>query len=170
MNTLLSWDAAVAPLRSLMRGKKRPLSERTAALAVVAVEGIPAASERTGIPQTTIREWLDDPEFVELRQRTKELATEEWWGIVQDAFRRSRELLKQTDDPVKAATAGAIVFDKMALASGDVTARTDVRAWTDGLDPDKQRRLRDWALDRLDDLDRRANVPNSTTEGTGVRE
>jgi hypothetical protein len=93
---------------------------------VALMDGPTEASRKTGIPANTIREWMTRPEFVELRQRTKDAVGEEWWAGVQLAFRRSLELLDHTDDPVKAATAGAIIFDKLALSRGDVTSRSEV--------------------------------------------
>jgi hypothetical protein len=109
-----------------MRGKKRPTAERARAVGVALMDGPTEASRKTGIPANTIREWMTRPEFVELRQRTKDAVGEEWWAGVQLAFRRSLELLDHTDDPVKAATAGAIIFDKLALSRGDVTSRSEV--------------------------------------------
>jgi hypothetical protein len=135
---------------------------------VALMDGPTEASRKTGVPEATIRSWMDRPEFAELRARTKEAVAEEWWAGVQLAFRRSLELLASTDDAVKAATAGAIIFDKLALSRGEVTSRTENRTWTDGLDPDKQRRLRDWALDKLDELG--PDVPDGAATGTGVRE
>lgn len=92
------------------------------------------AARQTGIPESSIHQWMDSSEFAELRERTKLQVTGEWWGFVQQAFRRTSDLLNKTDDPVKAATAGAIIFDKMALASGDATSRTETRSLTDDLD------------------------------------
>ena len=109
-----------------MRGKKRPAAERARAVGVALMDGIAEASRKTGIPETTIHAWMDRPEFAELRSRTKDAVAEEWWAGVQLAFRRSLELLSNTDDPVKAATAGAIIFDKLALTRGDPTARSEV--------------------------------------------
>ena len=151
-----------------MRGKKIPSDQRARAVGIAAIAGFAEASRQTGISESAVRAWYEKPEYAELRDRTKEIATTEWWAGVQLAFRRSVELLDRTDDPVKAATAGAIMFDKMALSRGEVTSRSENRTWNDGLDPDKQRRLRDWALDKLDELD--AAVPDGAAEGTGVRE
>lgn len=138
------------------------------ALGIAVVSGVPAAAEATGIPERTIYKWTDSPEFAELCGRNKEVITHEWGGFVQRAFRRADELLMATDDPVKAATAGAIMFDKMALWRGEVTSRTENRVWKDDLDPDQQRKLRDWAFERLDAIDG-AGVPDPAPEGTGVR-
>ena len=117
-----------------MRGKKRSQSDRIHALGIAVVEGVPAASQATGIPERTIRQWQDTPEFAELRQRTKEQVADEWWAIVQKGFRRVAALLDGTDDIQKAATATAIVTDKMLLIRGEATSRTESKDLTHDLD------------------------------------
>ena len=134
----------------MTRGKKIPSDQRARAVGIAAVAGFAEASRQTGISESAVRAWYEKPEYAELRDRTKEIATSEWWAGVQLAFRRSVELLDRTDDPVKAATAGAIMFDKMALSRGDVTSRTENRTWTDDLNDTEKQRLRDW-IDSLDD-------------------
>lgn len=127
-----------------MRGQKRDARDRTRALAVVAATGSVAEAEReTGIPHQTIHQWLDSDEYGELRQRTKEAVAEEWWAIVQTAFRRVLNTLENTDDPVKVATAGAIVFDKLALTRGEATTRTESRDLNGSLDDHELTRLRE---------------------------
>lgn len=110
-----------------MRGSKRPTSERTRALGIAVVNGVPTASRQTGIPENTIRTWMESPEFRELRDRTKEQVAGEWWAIVQKGFRRVEKLLDSTDDAQKAATATAIIFDKLALTRGEATSRTETK-------------------------------------------
>jgi hypothetical protein len=143
------------------------MAERARAVGIAVVEGPTIASRVTGVSESTIRGWMDEPQFAELRDRKQEVVEAEWDVGVQLGFRRAVELLDKTDDPVKAATAAAIMYDKLALRRGHVTSRTETRTWTDGLDPDKQRRLRDWALDKLDELE---DVPDGAAERTGVRE
>jgi hypothetical protein len=109
-----------------MRGRKFPQKQKAEAVGIAAVTSIAEASRQTGIPEPTIHAWFHSPEYEELRTRNKEAVGEEWWAGVQKAFRRTFELLDQTEDPVKAATAGAIVFDKLALSRGDVTSRSEV--------------------------------------------
>lgn len=125
-----------------MRGQKRPARDRSQALGIAVVDGAAAASRQTGIPENTIRTWMDTPEFVELRERTKDVVTAEWWGFVQKAFRRTAHLLDETEDPVKAATAGAIIFDKMALSRGEATSRSENRSLSDELDDHERATLK----------------------------
>jgi hypothetical protein len=125
-----------------MRGQKRPQTERTRAVGIALVKGGAQASRETGIPEGTIYTWMDSPEFTELRERTKDAAAAEWWSIVQFGFRRVRELLKDEKDAQRAATATAIVTDKMLLLRGDATTRTETRAITDGWDDEERDALK----------------------------
>jgi len=108
-----------------MRGRKRPQSERIQAVSLAVLDGPAAAARQTGIPENTIREWVDRPEFVELRERTKEAVADEWWAIVQKGMRRVADLLGSAEDLQKVAVATAIVTDKMLLLRGEATMRTE---------------------------------------------
>lgn len=126
-----------------MKGKKRPLSERTRAVGIALVDGVPAAAEMTGIPERTIRQWQESDEFADLRRRTREEVAEEWWAIVQMGFRRVAHLLTGTDDLQKAAVASAIIADKMLLIRGEATSRYESVSLTDGISADEKRELRE---------------------------
>jgi transposase-like protein len=109
-----------------MRGRKRPMAERARAVGVALLDGASEASRKTGLPESTIRQWMGRPEFAELRERTKEAVAEEWWAGVQHGFRRVIEAFDEEADVQKKATAAAILFDKIALMRGDVTSRSEV--------------------------------------------
>lgn len=139
-----------------MRGKKRPTSDRARAMGIAVVDGASAASEATGIPRTTVKSWMDTPEFADLRHRTREAATDELWAIVQKGFRRVGELLTDTDDLQKTAVATAIVTDKMLLLRGEATSRYESRDVTSDLD-DHERQLLGEAI--RGELARRTDSP-----------
>lgn len=134
-----------------MRGKKRPDADRARALGIAVVAGVPAAAEATGIPQSTIYVWQESDEFVELRKRTKEQVVEEWWAIVQRGFRKTAELLDGTTDAQRAATATAIIADKMLLIRGDATSRTETRSLSDVLDDHERATLKSIVIGELAD-------------------
>ena len=145
--------------------------DKIAAIASAEVNGIPATAEQQGIPETTIRYWLDKPEFVELRAKTREDLSDGFKALAHLALYRLMEAIDAGGvEPRDLSVALGIATDKHLLMSGEATGRTETRTWTDALDPDKQRRLRDWALDRLDQLDRRADDAQGDAEGAGVRE
>ena len=152
-----------------MRGSKRPVQEKARAVGIAAVTSIAEASRQTGIPRQTIQQWYDQPEFGELRQRKQEVVQDEWRVGVQLAFRRSVELLNKTDDPVKAATAGAIIYDKLALSTGNATSRTESKDISDDLPAHIKRQLRDRYADSLRDsaeaLEGEGQASPASTEG-----
>jgi len=133
-------------------------------MGIAVVDGASAASEATGIPRQTVQGWMETPEFGELRQRTREAATDELWAIVQKGFRRVGELLTGTDDLQKTAIATAIVTDKMLLLRGEATSRYESRDVTLDLD-DHERELLNDAI--RGELARRADA-SPAPDGVGV--
>ena len=125
-----------------MRGKKRPTSERMEALGIAVVDGPAAASQQTGIPEDTIYGWTQTEEFKELQARTKEAVADEWWAIVQRGFRKTAELLEGTTDSQKAATATAIIADKMLLIRGEPTSIAHLNL-AEGMDDHERELLSD---------------------------
>ena len=132
-----------------MRGKKRPQAERIAAVALAELNGAEAASEATGIPRTTIAYWLDLPEFVELRQKTREEMRDGFRVIVHKAQERLTELIP-TMEPRDLTILLGVSTEKALLVGGDATSRSETRTWTDDLNDGEKQRLRDW-IDSLDD-------------------
>jgi hypothetical protein len=139
------------------------MSERARAVGIALVDGVPAAAAATGIPDRTIYEWQESPEFAELRERTKEQVADEWWAIVQQGFRKTAELLGGTTDAQRAATATAIIADKMLLIRGEATSRTESRSLSDVLDDHERATLRSLIVGEL--ADREAG---SSDQGVGV--
>lgn len=97
-----------------------------------------AASEVSGVPRSTIRYWLDDPEFAALRHETHEAVAEQFWAAIQVGL---KEVAKGLVDPDTAlrdkSVALGILYDKHALLTGGATARSESRDITDTLsDPD----------------------------------
>ena len=132
-----------------MRGKKRPHAERVAAITLAEVSGVEAAAQQTGIPERTIYYWLDRPEFAELRAKTRDEMRDGFKVLVHRAQER---LTAQIDsmEPRDLTILLGVATDKTLLLSGDATARSETRTWTDDLNDTEKQRLRDW-IDSLDD-------------------
>lgn len=139
-----------------MAGPRR-YTKQQKATAVMAAEMVnaEAAAEQTGIPRSTIRRWLEDPELVELRQKTREsmaadmkalamVALEALMGAIRRGELEGRDLI----------VALGVAIDKAQLLSGEATSRTETRDLTDTLDDHERARLRDI----LDDALRQAEV------------
>lgn len=108
--------------------------QKAEAVGLAVVEGQTAASEKTGIPLTTINAWWHKPEFVELRTKSDPDVAADMWAVVQLGVRRIAELIPQTEDIAKVAIATGTLYDKHALLTGDVTTRSEHR---DISDPDE---------------------------------
>ena len=152
-----------------MRGKTTDKRVRAKAVGLAVVVGSNEAARQTGIPERSIRRWVMDPDLAELAARTKEQVAEEWWAIVQKGFRRVESLLDATDDAQKAATATAIIFDKLALTRGEATSRTESKDISVDLPADIKRDLRDRFSDRVRDSspDVEAERPQGSATPTG---
>ena len=124
-----------------------------------------AASDATGIPESTIRYWLDKPEFAELRAKTREGVADEFWSTIQLGVHRLAELIPRTEDLQKVATAVGILYDKHALLTGSATSRTEARDIT-GTITDAE------LMDALHEAERLATGGGdpATTEGASAGE
>lgn len=105
--------------------------DKAHAVAVATMTSTEAAAHSTGIPQSTIRYWLDKPEFAELRTKTRDAVVDEFWATIQVGVHRVAELIPQTEDLQKVATAVGILYDKHALLTGGATGRTESRDLSD---------------------------------------
>ena len=130
--------------------ERRRYTKRQKANAVTAAmaSSVSAAAEATGVPRTTILYWLDQPEFVEIRQKTREQIAE---GSMVLATLAQRELMRKLQagevEPRDLAVIFGIAIDKAQLLAGMATSRTENRTLTDGLDDHEKQQLRD-ILDR----------------------
>jgi transposase-like protein len=107
--------------------------EKAAAVATATMTSTEAAAESTGIPESTIRYWMDKPEFAELRTKTRDQVADEFWSTIQLGLKRLVELIPQTEDLQKVSVSLGILYDKHALLTGGATGRTESRDLTGSL-------------------------------------
>ena len=107
--------------------------QRAAAVGIAALSNVEVAAESTGIPRTTIDYWMDKPEFVELRSKTRDQVADEFWSTIQIGLKRVAQLIPTTDDLQKVSIATGILYDKHALLTGGATGRTESRDLTGSL-------------------------------------
>jgi hypothetical protein len=101
--------------------------QRAEAAGIALLEGQVVASEKTGIPRTTIETWIERPEFVNLRQKSRDEVADQMWAGVQVGL---AEVVKglQGDAPLRdKSVALGILYDKHALLTGGATARSENR-------------------------------------------
>ena len=133
-----------------MRGKKRPDSERMRALGIAVVEGAEAASAKTGIPRRTISLWMDQPEYAELRQKTREELAEGFRAL---AHLSMSQLMAQVQagnvEPRDLTILLGVATDKHLLMSGHATGRTEHRSLGDELDDHERATLKQILVESL---------------------
>lgn len=98
--------------------------------AVVAADmtSVEGAAEATGIPRTTLAYWMDDPEFVELRQNAREKMADETLTVARLAWGKLAERIKAGDIETRdLVLATGMATDKAQLLNGGATARSENR-------------------------------------------
>lgn len=123
---------------------------KAGAVGLSVVEGTSAAARKTGIPRKTIAYWRDQPEFAELRQQKMEDVAADVWATFQEGVRRVKELIPESDDLAKVATATAIIYDKFALMAGHATTRTETADVTAKLNDHETNALEDFVENLLE--------------------
>ena len=109
---------------------RRRYDKRTKLAAVMAAEmgGVVQAEEQTGIPESTIRYWMDKPEFAEVRAKTREDLADEIKVVAHLAWRRIAEALRTGEmEPRDATFAAEKATSLQILMSGGATARMESR-------------------------------------------
>jgi hypothetical protein len=125
-----------------MAAKRRyTRKEKASAVTAAAASSVVAAAEATGIPATTIDYWMHSPEFVEIRDRTREELADEMRVLAHMATDRLRQLIPSMDarDLI---VLDSMAIDKSQLLRGEATARTETRA-LDAFDDHERQALHD---------------------------
>ena len=117
-------------------------AEKMAAVVAAELSTPAAAAEAQGVPESSLRYWLDDPKFAELRTKTREETAGAFHVLAHLAMDRLRELVP-TMEPRDLTVLLGVATDKAALLSGQPTSRTETRALTEGLDDHEKARLRE---------------------------
>lgn len=91
-----------------------------------------AASEATGIPRSTIRDWLEKPEFATLRHNAREAIADEAIVVARLAWQALGDaIIARKVEPRDLIHAAGMATDKALLAAGEATARTEHRDISD---------------------------------------
>ena len=102
--------------------------EKLAAVMATEMSGVVAAEKATGIPESTIRYWLDRPEFAEFRAKTREELGQEIKLVSHLAWKRIAESLRSGEmEPRDAIFAAEKATNLQLLMSGEATGRTEHR-------------------------------------------
>lgn len=103
---------------------------------------VAAAAEQTGVPESTLRYWMDDPKFAELRAKSQEERAEGFRVLSLLAIQRLSTLVDQMEPRDLIVLAG-VATEKAQLLSGHATSRSETREATAGLADHEKVALRD---------------------------
>jgi transposase-like protein len=150
--------------------ERRRYTKRQKAEAVVEALGSStlAASQKLGIPDSTLEYWMDHPEFANLREKTREQIAEGSMVLANLAQAElSRKVKAGEVEPRDLAVIYGIAIDKAQLLAGMATNRTESRTLTDGLPDHEKAALRDlldaWAFEESAEAD-----PGADPVGAGA--
>ena len=105
--------------------------EKVAAVLAADASSTLAAAEATGIPESTLRYWLDRPEFANLRDNAREGIAEDALMVARLAWKKLGQAIADgTLEPRDLVIATGMATDKSQLLNGGATARTEARDLT----------------------------------------
>jgi hypothetical protein len=115
---------------------KRRYDARTKAKAVgiALVEGVTEAERQTNIAKQTIHQWLERPEYGQMRTTAREVVLESLWVGVQIGIQALVEGIKGDAPLNHKADAWDKLAQRYALLNGEATARTETRDLFDKYD------------------------------------
>ncbi len=108
----------------------RRYTKRTKLAAVMAAEmsSLTEAAETTGIPKSTVKYWMDSPEFAQVRTKTREDLADEIKVVAHLAWKRVTDTLRSGEmEPRDAIFAAEKATSLQILMTGGATARTEQR-------------------------------------------
>ena len=125
-----------------MPGHRRYTREQKAT-AIIAAEAVNtrAAAQAQGVPESTLRYWLESPKFAELRAQTRADMAAGMTTLAHLAAARIVERLPEFE-PRDLVILLGVAIDKAQLLSGQATERTETVALTDGMDDHERAQLR----------------------------
>ena len=126
---------------------QRRYTKREKVTTVMAAEmtSLSAAAKSSGIPKSTVKNWLDNPKLAQLRTTTREQLADEARVLQQLAAEAIRARLPEFE-PRDLTILYGVVADKAQLLSGEPTQRTEHRDLTEIL-PDHEKEALADAID-----------------------
>ena len=116
--------------------------DKVAAVTAAAASSVLAAAEASGIPATTIDYWMHQPEFVKIRDRTREELADEFKVLAHAAAKRLIEMVP-TMEARDLVVLASMSVDKSQLLKGEATSRSEHKDITADLDDHERKALKD---------------------------
>ena len=129
--------------------KPRRYTQRSKVTTIIAAEltSVAAAAAAAGIHENTVRYWMDSPEFVELRAKTREDMAAESSALAHKVLGSIQARLAEFE-PRDLTILYGVLVDKGQLLSGQATSRHETI--TEGWDDHEKVALRDAIRGELD--------------------
>lgn len=135
------------PVLTVVKPKrqKRHYTQRQKLATVIAAEltSQTEAERTTGIPQETIRDWLNDPKYAEVRAKTREDLANELRAVAHLAIKRIAEQM-----PTMEARDAIFAMEKATelsqLVTGQATSRVETRELLNDFDDHETAAMQDW--------------------------
>lgn len=109
-------------------------AEKAKVVALASMTSTLQAAESIGANESTVRYWIDQPEFAHLRDKSRDQVADEFWTAIQVGVKEVARGLTDPDTPLSAkSVALGILYDKHALLTGGATGRTESRDLTGSL-------------------------------------
>lgn len=123
--------------------ERRRYTKRQKVTAVIAAEmtTVSAAAESLGANESTVRYWMDSPDFAVYREKTRADLAEGSLALANETLALIRRKLEQFE-PRDLTILWGVLTDKAQLLAGHATSRTESVTVTDGLDDHEKAALR----------------------------
>jgi transposase-like protein len=118
-------------------------SEKAHAVGLALVEGVTETERQTGIPKSTVFQWMHADEYEHLRTKTRDQVADEMWTAIQIGVREVVKGLAGEAPLRDKSVALGILYDKHALLTGGATSRSETRSLEDISDADLVNAIRE---------------------------
>ncbi len=118
--------------------------KKVSAVAAAVATSTLAAAQASGVPESTLRYWMESSEFANIRDKAREALPSMATVAAYLAWEELLKLLRSGQlDPREVIVATSMATDKSQLLTGNATSRSETRTLTDGLDDHEKQVLRD---------------------------
>jgi hypothetical protein len=133
------------------RYQRHTKPQKLVAVLAADMTNLSAAAEATGVARSTLRRWLEDPEYDEMRRKTRDDMSEGARLVAWLAMEHLAEDIRAHKvEPRDLIVAFGVAVDKAQLLTGEATHRIESKDITDVFDDHETRAIVEGARQYLD--------------------